>query len=48
MRGAHVFSGGLVIEIQESVLILKSDSSMYAWGCINETTKNVQETLGQK
>jgi hypothetical protein len=39
MRGAHVFSGGLVIEIQESVLILKSDSSMYAWGCINETTE---------
>ena len=39
MRGAHVFSGGLVIEIKESVLILKSDSSMYAWGCINETTE---------
>ena len=38
----------MLIENQEPVLILKSDSSMYAWGVLMKQRENVQETLGQK
>jgi hypothetical protein len=44
----NVESSFKLIEIQEPVLILKSDSSMYAWGVLMKQRENVQETLGQK
>ena len=44
----NVASSFKLIEIQEPVLILKSDSSMYAWGVLMKQRENVQETLGQK
>ena len=45
----NVASSFKLIEIQEPVLILKSDSSMYAWGCINETTREcTRDTWSEK